>query len=72
MIRLVRFQEPAASSRHTMYATMKIAGSPRTTCGTDAAMIAMPNMASSIDRVRVSVPDTFAYSVNDVQTLHIA
>ena len=68
----MRFQDPAASTRHATYATTKPAGSPSSRRGTDAAMIAMPNIAMSIARVRVRTPDTLAYNVNAVQTLHIA
>lgn len=51
---------------------MKMRGSPRTSCGTEAAITAMPNIATSIGRSRVRAPATFAYRVNDVQTLHMA
>lgn len=43
-----------------MYAAMNHRGSPRVTCGTAAAMMAMPNMASSMARTRVRSPATLA------------
>ncbi len=59
--------------RQATYAMMNGCGwSCSASCGTDAAITAMPNIAASMVTRRVCVAATFAYRVKPVQTLHIA